>query len=227
MRIDYDASYKRMFAFPEMVRALARGYLPGDWDAAVRWDTLELRPPHLVGSTLDKRENDLLWRLTHREGSEMHLYLMIESQPAVDLDLAVRLNSYLALFTANHWAHRASDKPWRVPTVAPIVLYFGNRPWNAAVEVSTQREWPLEEGEGYGQRTKYALVSARDAPQLPDGEPNLADALFRLVRAQDSEAAASARDWMQRALEEAGNPNLAATLEDWFNGVRMGAYSRK
>ena len=69
MSIDHDGAYKRMFGLSEMVVHLAEAYLLGDWQAAVRWETLELFPTEHVGPKLERRENDLVWRVRRRDGS--------------------------------------------------------------------------------------------------------------------------------------------------------------
>ena len=110
MSIPYDAAYKEMFSLREMVEHLAVAFLPGDWHAAVQWDTLQLAPTEHVGPQFQQRENDLVWRVQRRDGSGLYIYLMLEFQSRVDRAMAVRVNTYTALLIEQHWQRRTAGR---------------------------------------------------------------------------------------------------------------------
>ena len=230
MSIDFDGNYKRVFAFPEMVRALAEGYLEGDWAESVHWETFDLRPDGYVSPRpaprendlspqLVQRENDLVCRLARKDGSGLYVHLMLEFQSGLDEGMAVRMNTYTAMFTEQEWRRREKGRRWQVPAVAPVVLYTGKRPWTAPQELAP--EWPerLRGMEKYGRPMRYVLVETQTAPELEGREPNLADLMFRLERARNGEEAAAAIGLLGRALKQSGTEELAEALLGWFNNV--------
>ena len=226
MSIPYDAAYKAMFSLREMVEHLAVAFLPGDWHAAVQWDTLQLAPTEHVGPQFQQRENDLIWRVQRRDGSGLYIYLMLEFQSRVDRAMAVRVNTYTAMLIEQHWQRRKAGRRWRIPAVLPVVVYTGKAAWTAGLELAPQ--WPPELGalQDYGQRLRYVLVEAGAAARVPGERANLADGLFRMERAASGEQLAAAMNWTRKALAEAGNSAVDAALLGWFNEVYIPSRAR-
>ena len=225
MSIPYDPAYKKMFGAKEMIEHFA-AFLPGDWHAAVQWDTLQLAPTERLGPHLQQRDNDLVWRVQRRDGSGLYIYLMLEFQSGVDRAMAVRVNTYTAWLIEEDWQRRKLGQPWRLPTVLPVVLYTGKQEWAARVELAPQ--WPPELAalQDYGQRLRYLLVTAGTAAQVPGERANLADGLFRIERAANREQLAEALNWMRQALAEAGNPAVDDAVLEWFNEVYIPSRAR-
>ena len=219
MSIQYDGAYKRVFSFREVIEHFAKAYLRGDWQAAVLWETLELCPTEHVSPEFERRDNDLVWRVSRRDGSGLYIYLMLEFQSGVDRGMAVRINRYMAMLIEDDWLRRDKGQRWRVPTVLPVVVYTGSAPWTAGLELVP--EWPqeLRALEEYGQRLRYLLVEAGTATEVTGERANLADGLFRIERAKDRSQLVAALGWMRKALSEAGNPELDAASLGWFNDV--------
>lgn len=221
MSTPFDSSYKRIFSMREVIRHFAEGYLPGGWETAVRWDTLELVPTRRVGPTLEQRENDLICRVTRRDGSGLYICLMLEFQSGTDLSMAVRINTYLAYFIEDDWRRRDPERTWRVPALVPAVIYTGRAEWNAPLELVAQFPEELHDLSQYGQRLRYALVEAQRAPKVPGERPNVADALFRMERAKGRKEALRAAAWMNESLARVGNPEVDAALVDWARNVHI------
>ena len=220
----FDRHYKRMFSNHELVEHLAEGYLGGGWSAAVRWETLQQWPTERISPEGVRRENDLVWRVSRRDGSDLYIFLAVEFQREVDQGMAVRMNEYSAMLLRELWEHREAG-PFELPEIALVVVYTGQAPWTAPTSLAEMRRgWPetLSFMGGFGQQMKFVLVSARDASELAGGDPNLADGLFRIERSNGEEELKGASVWMDEALRVVANAQLEKDVVRWFNDVYLG-----
>jgi len=88
--MDHDHSYKNLFAHPEMVTDLLRGFVHEEWVAQVDFATLERVNGSYVADDLREREDDIIWRV--RWGTDwLYVYLLLEFQSQVDRFMAVRI----------------------------------------------------------------------------------------------------------------------------------------
>ncbi len=85
-----DRAYVQLYAHPQMVADLLRGYVHEDWVAEVDFATLERMPDSLVSESLRDRADDIIWRV--RWGKRwLYLYLLLGFQSSVDAFMAVRM----------------------------------------------------------------------------------------------------------------------------------------
>ncbi|HUT78634.1 MAG TPA: Rpn family recombination-promoting nuclease/putative transposase, partial [Polyangia bacterium] len=131
---DHDHGYKLIFSHPEVVRDLLRGFVHEEWVKRLDFDTLERVNKSFVAENLRERENDILWRV--RFGGEwLYVYVLLEFQSTVDRFMALRVLAYLALLYQDLVHSRQIGEGGLLPPVLPLVLYNGDRPWNADVEI--------------------------------------------------------------------------------------------
>ena len=98
----HDASYRPLFLHKELMIDLAQGYLYEELIGEIDRDSLE---PVSLGNTAGDsplRANDLAWRFrlvySGRHWEEwIYIYAMLESEPAPDRFMAVRVLSSLSL----------------------------------------------------------------------------------------------------------------------------------
>ena len=216
----FDRSYKRLFSSQKLVRHMAEAYLYGDWTADVRWDTLTDSATCTVSPGGIQRENDMVWKVNRRDGSEVLIFLMIEFQSTVEKDMILRMNIYSAMLL---WSQcKRIRGRLELPKVAPVVVYTGTAPWTAATALAeVTPKWPrsLEPMGVCDQTMQYVLVSARDAPEIECRERNLADGLFRMERSDGKEEISAASVWMHEALQRANDEALEDNVVRWFNDV--------
>ena len=94
--MEYDASYKLLFAHARMVEDLLRGFIHEAWVREVDFTTLERVSGSYVSEDLRDREDDMIWRV--RWGADwLYIYLLLEFQATVDRYMAVRLMVYVGL----------------------------------------------------------------------------------------------------------------------------------
>jgi hypothetical protein len=178
--MDHDHSYKLLFSHPEMVADLIRGFVREEWVQHLDFTSLEKVSGSYVADDLREREDDVIWRL--RWGSDwLYVYLLIEFQSTVDRYMAARVLAYLGLLYQDLVRRGQLSSEGQLPPVLPIVLYNGNRRWDAPVEIA-DLVVPIPKGlAAYCPRLKYLLL---DEGSYADSEleplRNLAAALFRL-----------------------------------------------
>src|SRR5215208_1367947 len=183
---DHDHSYKLLFSHTAMVADLLRDFVHEDWVRELDFSTLERVEGSFVTHELHERESDIIWRV--RWGGErwLYVYLLLEFQSTVDPWMALRVLVYTGLL----WQSLARDgelsASGRLPPVLPLVLYNGERPWGAALEVGGLIE-PVPGGlERYRPQLRYFLLDqSRLAEEELAPRRNLAAALFRLEKSRE------------------------------------------
>ncbi|MCP4675604.1 MAG: Rpn family recombination-promoting nuclease/putative transposase, partial [Deltaproteobacteria bacterium] len=131
---DKDHSYKLLFSHPEMVRDLLRGFVLEEWVNDLDFSTLERVNGSYVSDDLRDREDDVVWRV--RFGAKwLYVYLLLEFQSTVDRFMALRIMTYVGLLYQDLVRAKQLTEGGLLPPVLPVVLYNGERRWNAAVDM--------------------------------------------------------------------------------------------
>ena len=171
-----------------MVELLIRAHVP-EWADKLDYSTLEKMPTELISKFLQRRYPDMIWRARTTDGETDVVFLM-EVQGRPDLHMALRTANYAGLLIESIKEQGGLRPGGRLPEVVCIVLYHGNRPWNAPTRLADLfRHSPPNE---------YRLVSRRPADaRTPPTSSDLPSMLLEL-----------ARDWtleeMQSHLRELG-----------------------
>ena len=135
----YDGLYKQLFSHPPMVEALLRGFVHEDWVSALDLSTLEKPNSQYISEELLQRSDDILWRvrLNLPDGRRewLYLYLLIEFQSRSDTWMALRLLTYVCLLYQD-LIKSGQVKRGKLPPVFPLVLYNGEKKWQARQEVA-------------------------------------------------------------------------------------------
>ena len=106
----------------------------GGWIADVDLDTLEPVPAEYVGNAGQQRRGDAVWRVRFRH-RWLHLLVLLEFQSRNDERMALRVPEYTALLYRRLDRHGQLGVPGGWPPVLPVVLYNGDAPWTAALEM--------------------------------------------------------------------------------------------
>jgi hypothetical protein len=218
---EYDAGYKRLFSHPEMVADLLRGFIDEPWVAELDFSSLEQVRASFVSAAFRQRESDVIWRVRHR-GQWLYVYLLLEFQTTVDPFMAVRLMVYVGLLYQT--LIRSGELPAgrRLPPVLPIVLYNGEAPWGAPLDVA---DLVVEVPGGlraYCPRMRYLLLEERRYSESElSGMRNLAAALFRLENARVPADVKRVVKALAKWLAEGGQSELARTFTEWLRQILL------
>ena len=130
----HDPIYRRLFGFPRMVADLLRAVGDPGWLGDVDLATLERLPAEHVGDSGQQRQGDAAWRVRFRNGW-LYLLVLLEFQSRSDARMALRNLEYTALLYRELDRRGELGAPGRWPPVLPVVLYNGDAPWKAALEM--------------------------------------------------------------------------------------------
>ena len=179
---DHDHAYKLLFSNAPLVKDLIQGFVGEEWVHQTDFSTLEKVGDGYVTDDLRERESDVVWRLRWGRESWIYVYLLLEFQSTVDPSMAMRVLAYVSLLYQDLLRQGVRTPSGRLPPILPLVLYNGNRPWNAALDAEELIE---EVPGGLGRHRpslRYWLVdeSRLSESELASEPDNLAAALFRL-----------------------------------------------
>ena len=212
----HDTGYKQLYSFPEMVEDLVTGFIHEDWVKQLDFSTLEKLNGSYVTDDFRSRSDDVIWRVMFQD-QWLYLYLLLEFQSTVDHFMPVRILSYVSLLYQDIQKSGQLPDNKKLPPVLPIVLYNGQRPWNAATSIAEllppmpaslqlfqpqQRFWLIDEG-------RYSIA---ELEQLE----NLTAAVIRAELAEDemqfAKVVANLNIWLQRPAQN----NLRRIIKEWL-----------
>ena len=131
-----DPIYKRLYSFPDMVADLLCSVLPGEVLEKIDLDSLEKVPAEYVGDNFRQRHGDTVWRVRApgAEGGWAYVLVLLEFQSSIDPTMALRVNEYTVMLYRELLRAKVV-KPGALPPVLPVLLYNGDSPWSAALDV--------------------------------------------------------------------------------------------
>ena len=213
-RPKHDASYKSFFAIKRTVADTLRGAL-GDLAPGLDFSTLQRLPASFVTEHLGQRHADMLWRIQVAERGWLYLLVLLEFQSTIDRRMALRMTDYTVRVLQG--LDREDLGPGgRLPFILPMVVYNGERRWNAATDIRDLFPSAPKRLVGYVPRHRYLLIEVRmlDASGLPPD--NVLSMIARLEQARSTEQLkellASLADWL-------GEPELLKSLKTWIESV--------
>jgi predicted transposase/invertase (TIGR01784 family) len=182
---DHDHAYKLLFSHAPLVTDLIQGFVGEEWVQQTDFSTLERVGDGYVSDDLRERESDAVWRLRWGRESWVYVYLLLEFQSTVDPSMAMRVLTYVSLLYQDLLRQGVRTPSGRLPPIMPVVLYNGNRPWNAALDAEDLIE---EVPGGLGRHRPSLRYWLIDESRLSEAElaseRNLATALFGLEQSR-------------------------------------------
>ena len=157
-----DAAYKRLFSRPRMVQDLLRGFAARGWSGRLDFASLTPLPASFVSRDLQQRHGDLVWRVPFKDDRWLYVVLQLEFQSAIDRSMAVRMLTYTGLLYQKLIADGVLRERGALPPVLPIVIYNGQRPWTASVDVAGLIDPGGRSGAGAVSAVAVLLPAGRD-----------------------------------------------------------------
>lgn len=183
----HDAAYKAFFSNPDMVKSLLVDFVPEEFVEFFDFDTLEECPGSYTTSGLQKRHDDIVWRVRWRD-TWCYVYILLEFQSAQDNWMALRILTYTALL----WEELIKDGQIRnrekLPPVLPIVIYNGDKPWTAPTDIKDLLSPTHDKLSDYQPAQKYFLIDENRISRLLLNNASGESAyIFRLEQAKTAE----------------------------------------
>jgi hypothetical protein len=174
-----DSLYHRLFSHPVMVEQFVRDFVPAALALGLDFSRMERVNAKFHGRGGRRREGDVIWRIPTEYGGDVYLYLMLEFQSQIDWWMPVRIQVYAGLL----WQQIIDEmrlKPGdRLPPVLPVVLYNGDKAWNAPTGTTELVALPPASPLWHWQPDiRYHLVDER---ALPGSELERRDSLVALL----------------------------------------------
>jgi predicted transposase/invertase (TIGR01784 family) len=219
--MSHDKSYKLLFSHPEMVSDLLKGFVKEAWVEQCDFTTLEKMSGSYVTDDIREREDDLIWRI--RWGDEwLYVYLLLEFQSFVDHFMAVRISGYLALLYQDIIRTQNLNSQDLLPPVLPIVLYNGERRWQAPLQLD-QLIHPAPVGlEKYRPQASYLLLDEGRYNQTElKSLNNLVAALFQLENSRTEQEIQDVLVHLIDWLKDPKQTSLRRAFTVWFNRVLL------
>jgi predicted transposase/invertase (TIGR01784 family) len=178
----HDKAYKALFSYPRMVKDLLQGFVHQGWVKSLDFKSLEKVNASYVSRDLRERHDDVVWKIKFKK-KWLYIYILIEFQSTVDPFMAVRLLSYIALLYEDLIKSKKVRGRQKLPPILPIVLYNGERRWNAPTQLSGLVEKAPESLAKYTPQMEYLLIDegAYANSQLA-ALKNVVAAIFRLEK---------------------------------------------
>jgi predicted transposase/invertase (TIGR01784 family) len=219
----HDASYRLLFAHPQMVETLVRDFVAEPWVEDLDFSTLQRLNATYVTGTLERRESDMVWKLRRQDGSQVYVYLLIEFQSRPDRFMAVRLMVYLGLLYEDLISRGELLPGRRLPLVIPLVVYNRDRKWRQPLDLADLVERVDGPAAMYVPSLRYRVIDQGSYP--PEDlarQDSLVSLLFWLEKNRHPESAPRmAARWLRKVRARRDQP-LRHAFTEWLDNVLPG-----
>lgn len=184
-----------------MVQELFQTFVRESWVAQLDFSTLVKVGGSYVTDDLRDREDDVIWKVRIGE-SWIYLYILLEFQSSVDRFMAVRLLTYTGLLYQDLIKSGQIKGKQKLPPVFPLVLYNGEKRWNAATSIADLINAVPPGLHRYLPQYRYLVIDEGSYHEQELTElKNLVAALFQLEHSQEPESVlkliSHLNDWLQ------------------------------
>jgi len=122
-----------------------RGFVHEPWVEDLDFRTLKRLPSDYLSGMMpgeyDERIGDILWEVKWRrrraksQGSNLYVLVLVELQSTCRQEMALRVLAYVILYYMRMLKDHPLKKGERLPVILPVILYNGDEPWWAPVDV--------------------------------------------------------------------------------------------
>jgi len=128
-----NSGYKRLFKNRTIFRQLIETFVDEPWVADLNFEQATTLDKSFVAEHYKETESDLIYRV-HLHEREVYIYVLLEFQSTVYRWMAMRVLNYVNNFYMDFITNYRDVS--KLPPIFSIVLYNGDRPWRAAVNVA-------------------------------------------------------------------------------------------
>jgi predicted transposase YdaD len=226
----HDRGYKRLFSDPLLLRQLLETCVDEPWVHQLDFTTLEPLPTEHVDKRLIANQLDLLFQVRFK-GDPALLLLILELQSTPDRFMALRLLHYLCSVYLS-LLKRSTARPQKLPPAFPVVLYNGEKPWNAPSDIrqlidpsdqQLENNPALAPLDAHLPKFQYFCIDeARIDPKTLDEWGNLISALFILETAGEHDIESKVDrlvDHVTVNLNQPGGRRATLHFLEWLNAL--------
>jgi predicted transposase/invertase (TIGR01784 family) len=129
----HDKGYKKLFSNRSIFKQLIETFVHEAWVKDLDFTTCETLRKSFISAHYKETESDVIYKLKLKE-RDIFIYILIEFQSTVNRFMAVRLLNYITNFYMDYLD--SNNQVEKLPPVFPILLYNGEREWDAPVKLS-------------------------------------------------------------------------------------------
>ena len=136
-----DQAYRHLFSNPILIRDTIAGFFGSDLADLLDFNCLEPVNPNYISDKLERRSNDMVWRIQWKNRDDwMYLLLIIEFQSERHRFMPVRILSYIGLLYEQLIEVDESIRTrQKLPPVLPLVWHSGQNKWESAISMAALR----------------------------------------------------------------------------------------
>jgi len=209
----YDEAYRILYSTREFMEEFLRHCVQEPFIEELDFSSLVRVNGSYVSDSLDRREEDMVWRIDFR-GRAIYLYVLLEFQSREDDWMALRMMTYLGLFYQDLQRQNLLVDGL-LPPVLPVVLYTGEGAWRPATDIRELIACPGSGLERYSPRLSYLLVDVNAPPQTVE-QSELLSAIFALENSKDpahtGEVIAALALWLKKDVRDEVKRTVALWL---------------
>jgi predicted transposase/invertase (TIGR01784 family) len=153
----HDSGYKKLFSNRTIFRQLIETFISEAWVKELDFAKCETLDKSFVTDHYKETESDLIYKLKLRRKT-VYIYVLLEFQSKVDTFMGLRVLFYILSFYMDYRANHKRVK--KLPAIFPIVLYNGQRKWNAPTKISDLIEGEPPLGQ-YAIQFQYLLLNEK------------------------------------------------------------------
>ncbi|MEJ2445580.1 MAG: Rpn family recombination-promoting nuclease/putative transposase [Exilibacterium sp.] len=198
--VDHDHSYKNLFSHAQMVEDLFKGFVEFDWVADLDFSTLEKLNNSYITDDLRDRADDIVWR--------------------VNPFMSLRIMTYVGLLYQDLIKAKQLPESKRLPPVLPVVLYNGEKRWNAAESISELLQAMPEQLQVFQPQQRYLLID--EGRYSVDELGKLENLTAALIRAELAETPEDIVRVLANLVVWLGQPKqreLRRAFNEWFRRI--------
>jgi len=144
----HDKFFKLSMSELSVAQDFLKIHLPAILLQKIDFSTLRLEKNSFIDEAYKANEADVVYSVK-LEGSIAYIYILCEQQTEIDQQMAFRLLVYTVRLIEAHHRQHPNDP---LPLVYPMVVYSGEKPWDAPLEIfplfgekeALAREWLLQ-----------------------------------------------------------------------------------
>ena len=172
---EYDAQYKVLGSNRWIMQQLVEAFLDASVTDIMDLESMVMFPTESISKNASSnnfkvRHNDVMWKIWLRDGSQAYVLLMVEAQSSVDSAMVFRVTEYVLNWYLYLMATEGLDV---LPLIVPMVIYNGDKAWNAETRLRDMIDAPEAFREmGVVMDGGYILIDEKrlyESGQLPSG----------------------------------------------------------
>ena len=172
---EYDAQYKVLASNRWIVQQLVEAFLDASVTDIMDLESLQMFPTESISKNAKSkkfkvRRNDVMWKIELKNGSLAYVLLMVEAQSRVDSAMVFRVTEYVLNWCLYLMATEGLEV---LPLIVPMVIYNGDKTWNAATRLRDMIDAPKAFRKmGVVMDGGYILIDEKrlyESGQLPSG----------------------------------------------------------